>query len=760
VIRKSWLLASLDFQLNAIHPAAILYCILQDTVLQQLCYNLSAEFSTINLDQLKNYLQKLSKQKSSAVTPPAHNTKTPALDQFTINLNQQAKAGKIDAAIGREQEIQQMIDILSRRRQNNPILVGEPGVGKTAIVEGLALKIISGDVPTKLSDIELRTLDLSLLQAGAGVKGEFERRLKEVIKEVQASATPIILFIDEAHTLIGSGNQAGSNDAANILKPALARGELRTIAATTWEEYQQYVEQDAALTRRFQAIKVGEPNISTAMQMLRSLIPSMQQHHDVIILDEAIDAAVNLTHKYLNERRLPDKAISALDTACARVAGMQQHKPYLINQLEHDLDQLQHEIEQLQHETSAGINHKDRLKNLKKKNKSIEKELTQLVNQWHQEKNLINKIKKLMENDEEKSCLPILLQQLKTLQGKQALTHALVNRDVIASVIADWTGIPVGNLLQDEAQSLLHLEQSLQQQVIGQTTALKEIAAAVKNSSANISDPNKPRGVFLLVGPSGVGKTETALTLAEQVYSSRQNITVINMSEFKEAHKVSLLTGSPPGYVGYGKGGVLTEAVRRKPYSLILLDEMEKAHPSVQDIFYQVFDKGMLQDGQGRDVNFKNSMIVMTSNAASDEILALTENDLNIEEIQAKIQPTLRKYFKSAFLGRVKVIPYLGLSTTELQKILQLQLNKLQQRIQNHYHVNLTLSDKTIHYVIKCCQHNDLGARQMTNIIEQQLMPVISSYLLQQVAEQKQLTNIDLHLNAEKRWEVSPSPFS
>lgn len=707
LINQAWLMASLEYQSRMISLPMLLYVLIDNTTLKQLAFSISGEFEKLDPNLLRNII-------TTAPAPQADNTTVPppeqsALKQYTTNLNIQAKTGKIDAAIGRENEIRQVIDILARRRQNNAILTGEPGVGKTAIVEGLALLIEQGDVPDSLKNVTVHALDLGLLQAGAGIKGEFENRLKALIKEIKSATDPIILFIDEAHTLIGSGGTAGQNDAANLLKPALARGELRSIAATTWDEYKKYFEKDPALTRRFQMVKVQEPDNDTAIRMLRSLMHSLEQHHHITIDDEAIKQAVILSDRYIHGRLLPDKAISVLDTACARVAGRLTTTPPEIETLDKLITQLKLEQSQYERECKRGKNHKSALKAVVKRLGLQEKKLQKLKAQWQQEKIIIEDILKLYTHctkHPDTQMIKAIKQhhkKLALLQKGHPMIWPSVNQQVIAEVISDWTGIPVGNVAQSEADKLLNLNTLLQRDVIGQDAGLTIICQAIKAASANLASPDKPYGVFLLVGPSGVGKTQTALSLAENVYGSRNNITTINMSEFKEEHKVSMLAGSPPGYVGYGEGGVLTEAVRRQPYSLILLDEMEKAHPGIQDVFYQVFDRGIIKDGQGRDVNFKNTIIIMTSNACSDLISSLCEDSAqrpDFESLVKAIEDELLKTFKPAFLGRVTVVPYMPLTPHDLNDIVMMQLHKIQQRLTQEYGIRLDIDSSLVNHIL------------------------------------------------------------
>ena len=675
-----------------------------------------------------------------------------------------------------------MIDILCRRKQNNPILTGEAGVGKTAVVEGLAGRMALGDVPEILKGTELYSLDMGLLQAGAGVKGEFENRLKNVIKDVQNAASPIILFIDEAHTLIGAGNQAGAGDAANLLKPALARGELRTIAATTWAEYKKYFETDAALSRRFQVVKVEEPTEALAITMLRSLAPTLEQHHGITVLDEAVSSAVTLSHRYIAGRQLPDKCVSLLDTACARVNLSLSTKPDRIEALERDIDNIEFEMSRLLAEASAGIDHSDYLAELEKQKASAQSAQAEVQAQWTQEQDLIQGIvdyrrqlemRQREEDDRGESGgqdLEALIQALRKdrqalaeLQGSKPLMYECVDAQVVAEVVADWTGIPVGRMQADEIDSIMALQNHMEERVVGQSHGLQKIAQTMQTARAKLSDPKRPLGVFMLVGPSGVGKTETALALAEQLYGSDQNMTVINMSEFKEEHKVSLLMGSPPGYVGYGEGGVLTEAVRRKPYSVVLLDEMEKAHPGVQDIFYQVFDKGILRDGEGRDIDFKNTVIIMTSNTASEQIEQLCidpDTKPLADDLVTAIGPTLRETYKPAFLGRINIIPYYPLEQDVLGQIAYMQLEAIKQRIQENYQVALSYSQSLIDYIVQQCQQSDAGARQISLLLNNTLLPKMAQTILSALSAEKNFAEVLVDIDQQNAFEIklkSPS---
>jgi type VI secretion system protein VasG len=769
LLRACWLNTTIDFADEQIRSAYILYSLLKDDSLSALLLRRVPALEKVGAAELLRVWPELvrhsSEQQASNLNtnPVIKAGKTPALDQFTTDLTAQATAGKIDPIMGRDEEIRQMIDILTRRRQNNPILIGEAGVGKTAVVEGLALKIVAGEVPDKLKNVSLRVLDLALLQAGAGMKGEFENRLKNVIKEVNSSAVPIILFIDEAHTMIGSGGAAGQNDAANLLKPALARGELRTIAATTWAEYKKYFEKDAALTRRFQVVKIEEPSVELAVIMMRGLLPVMEQHHKVNITEQALQAAVTLSHRYINGRQLPDKAVGLLDTACARVAMSQDTVPGAVEALQRQVQQLSQQIALLQREQCLGVDHDEVIVQLQQQLTAAEVNLAQVSHQWQHEKQQVAKAHQLAQQlmateqpaDSDTDTSQPLLQQLLDIKAElnhiaEPLVHWQVNDELIAEVISDWTGIPLGKMQSDEINTVLALSSHLAQRVIGQDHALDLMARTVQTSRAQLADENKPNGIFLLTGPSGVGKTETALALAEQVYGSEAQLTVINMSEFKEEHKVSLLLGSPPGYVGYGEGGVLTEAVRRKPYSVILLDEMEKAHPGVQDVFYQVFDKGTIKDGEGRDIDFKNTIIIMTSNVGTDTTMRLFEDPdtaPTVDGLAKALKADLLQVFKPAFLGRVNLIPYIPLDDTKLARITELQLARIEKRVQQHYQASFSYSDEVINFIVDQCQDAGTGARTIHNILQNQLLPELSIGLLKNVAQSIDIKHIELITN-------------
>lgn len=777
---ESWMLASSQFQSLEIRSAHVLLALVDGPALRLRARHIAPSLDRLQADDIKIQCAGLLENGLTATAEGASGlvgmTKTPALDQYTIDLTEQARAGKMDPVLGRDDEIRQAIDVLCRRRQNNVILTGEAGVGKTAVVEGLALRIVTGDVPDPMKNVALRALDMGLLQAGAGVKGEFENRLKNVIQEIKQSPTPIILFIDEAHTLVGAGNQSGAGDAANLLKPALARGELRTIAATTWAEYKKYFENDAALTRRFQVVQIDEPSEARAMVMLRSVVDMLERHHQVQILDEAVASAVKLSHRYIAGRQLPDKCVSLLDTACARVSLSLRTKPASLERCERNIDYIETETRALQRENSIGYDHRERLSELASDKTALERQRETLQARWQATKKLVSQIVQLrraIEAAKEENAASVsatrsdltdkqtelsrLRAELHSLQSDQPLLYECVDALVVAEVVADWTGIPVGRMQTDEINSILSLRDSLEQRVIGQSHALELIAKTMQTARAHLTDPKRPLGVFMLVGPSGIGKTETALALAEQLYGSEKNITVINMSEFKEEHKVSLLMGSPPGYVGYGEGGVLTEAVRRKPYSVVLLDEIEKAHPGVQDIFYQVFDKGVLRDGEGRDIDFKNTVIIMTSNTASEQIESLcTDPDTrpDYEALLKAIGPTLRETYKPAFLGRIHIIPYYPLDEACLAQIANLQLEAIKQRFEKHYRVPLVFSEALVARITEQCQQTDTGARQIAAILNNSLLPLLAEKVLGVLATQTDLTAVTVDCDASGTFDV------
>ena len=792
-LREAWLIASLEAGVSRIRSGHMLVAVLADESLartvQGSCPSLMAlPAATVraNLDDLAAGSDEAAQTQAAGADAGAPGAPGEApggglpraggpLDQFCTDLTAQAKAGKIDPILGRDAEIRQMIDILTRRRQNNPILTGEPGVGKTAVVEGLALRIAAGDVPEALKSVKLASLDLGLLQAGAGVKGEFENRLKGVIDAVKASPTPIVMFIDEAHTLIGAGGQAGQNDAANLLKPALARGELRCVAATTWAEYKKYFEKDAALTRRFQVVKVDEPSEPLAAAMLRGLVGTLEKHHGVRILDEAVQEAVKLSARFIPSRQLPDKGVSLLDTACARVSMSQAAVPAPVEDRTRRLALIATELAALEREVATGTDHAERRQRLLAEQASAQAELEGLNARWAQEREFVTRIRDLRLRAETASLnlvpdpasgvasapaedLPAVqaelaqsLSALRALQGDEPLVHPVVDGQAVAEVVATWTGIPVGRMVADEIKTVLDLKAQLMERVVGQDHALDAIAQAIRTSRAGLTDPRKPIGVFMMAGTSGVGKTETALAVADLLYGGEQNLTVINMSEFKEEHKVSLLMGSPPGYVGYGEGGVLTEAVRRRPYSVVLLDEMEKAHPGVQDVFYQVFDKGQMKDGEGRDIDFRNCVIIMTSNAGTDTISKLCadpELTPEPEQLREALQPDLLKVFKPAFLGRCNVVIYYPLRDQILRRICLLKLRSIGRRVLENYGTQFTFDDSLPDSIVERCREVESGARNIDNIISRTLLPELSSRLLTRMATATKIGKVHVGVDA------------
>jgi type VI secretion system protein VasG len=769
---EAWSLASIDYNAPLVRSGHLLLALVSDPDTARLTRELSQEFRKISLEILRQNLAALvagSGEDRDAVqaaaateaerpSSGARSSKTPALDQYTIDLTARARKGEIDPVLCRDFEIRQVVDILTRRRQNNPILTGEAGVGKTAVVEGFALRIVAGDVPPPLRNVSLRTLDLGLLQAGAGVKGEFENRLKSVIAEVKASAQPVILFIDEAHTMIGAGGQAGQSDAANLLKPALARGELRTIAATTWAEYKKYFEKDAALARRFQVVKVEEPAEDQAIVMMRGLTSSLETHHNVRILDEAVEAAVRLSHRYISGRQLPDKCVSVLDTACARLALSHSATPPPIEYRQRRISQLEVQIRALEREEVAGARHSERIAELKAEKEEAESDLARLEEQWGKERSVVASLREIRERleaqkeqskgdrsgglsaeelTELRNQLANLNADLSRLQGENPLMQVCVDSQTVADVISGWTGIPVGKMLSDEINTVLSLQKRVAERVIGQDDALFAISQRIQTARANLVDPRRPVGVFLLVGPSGVGKTETALALADSLYGGERNLITINMSEYQEAHTVSGLKGSPPGYVGYGEGGVLTEAVRRKPYSVVLLDEIEKAHTDVMELFFQVFDKGMLEDGEGREIDFKNTVILLTSNAGTDTIMKLCADPETRPDsigLAEALRPDLLKFFKPAFLGRLIVIPYFPISDEVMRQIIKLQLGRIERRLAENHRAQFTYDDALVTEIASRCKEVESGARNVDHILTRTLLPEISQEVLGRMA--------------------------
>ena len=830
LLEHAWLIASLESHAARIRSAHVLLALLTEPSLSQLARRVSSQFGRFKLDELKHRLSEITQgsveagqsvrdAQAPAATDEAEDDaqagtalggKTPALDQFTTNLTQRAREGQVDPVIGRDTEIRQAIDILMRRRQNNPILTGEAGVGKTAVVEGLALRVALGDVPTPLQGVAIHVLDMGLLQAGASVKGEFENRLKNVIDEVKRSPHPIILFIDEAHTMIGAGGQAGQNDAANLLKPALARGELRTIAATTWGEYKKYFEKDAALARRFQVIKVEEPSEELACAMLRGMAPLMEKHFGVRLLDEAIAEAVRLSARYISGRQLPDKAVSVLDTACAKVALGQSATPARIEEARKHQERLDAEAAALLREVAAGARHDERLNELRAIREALTVTLQADEARWGVEQQLVQDIRVLRDKLEhqagglsmaeaasatapasapapgkgrKKSGLSVFASadhellatkqaELAALQGEAPLVPMQVDGHVVAEIIAAWTGIPLGKMVKDEIHTVRNLQATLQERVIGQNHALAAIAQRVRTARAGLEDPNKPKGVFLFVGPSGVGKTETALALADILYGGERNLISINMSEYQEAHSVSGLKGSPPGYVGYGEGGVLTEAVRRKPYSVVLLDEVEKAHPDVLEMFFQVFDKGLMDDAEGREIDFRNTVIILTSNAGSQHIMqACFEKDEELggavmkspealpdaDALAEVLRPTLYKTFKPAFVGRTKVVPYYPLNDDVLAEVIKLKLDRIAARVKANHQADLAYDDALIDTVLARCTEVDTGARAVDHILNGSLLPEVADSVLARMAEGRPIQKIKVSAGKDGQFKFKVS---
>jgi type VI secretion system protein VasG len=821
---EAWTIGSIDYNAGQVRTGFTILALATNDELVRLMRDVSREFQKIQADALRKDFASIvgnsSEEAQAAVAAaaaapgapsagPRPGGKSPNLDQFTINLTEKAKTGKVDPVLGRDFEIRQVVDILMRRRQNNPILTGEAGVGKTAVVEGFALRVAQGDVPPPLRNVIVRTLDLALLQAGAGIKGEFENRLKGLIEEVKASPIPIILFIDEAHTMIGAGGQAGQGDAANLLKPALARGELRTIAATTWSEYKKYFEKDPALARRFQVVKVEEPIETQCMTMLRGIVPSLEKHHKVRILDEGLNAAVHLSHRYLAGRQLPDKAVSVLDTACARLALGQSATPPAIEDSVRQIDDLAVQQRILERESIVGADHRERLQEIATKSTEIESRLAGLRTRFEKERDLVTTIRDLRSqletaaasengNSGARSEIPGVTTEASTtpaatapaaasstataveeapkpvdvaavrvelaqaeadlaaLQGEAPMIRVAVDAQIVGEVISAWTGIPVGKMMKDEISTVLSLPSFLGQRVIGQLHALEIISQRISTARARLDDPNKPVGVFMLVGPSGVGKTETALALADLLYGGERNLITINMSEFQEAHTVSTLKGSPPGYVGYGEGGVLTEAVRRRPYSVVLLDEVEKAHPDVLELFYQVFDKGKMEDGEGREIDFKNTIIILTTNAGTDTMAKLCADPETMpspEGLVKALKPELNKIFKPAFLGRMVLIPYLPIRDENLKQIIRLKLGKIQRRMQENHKIDLTFDGALVDEVANRCTEVESGARNVDNILTNTLLPDISRQLLGRLASNEPMERIHVGIGTNGAFE-------
>jgi type VI secretion system protein VasG len=789
-VERGWVYATLMFGDSQVRTGQLLVGILKTPSLRNALISISRQFEAVKADTLTEDFSRIVKGSpedalaardgSSFAAPgvasdamaPAQMGKQEALKRFATDVTDRARKGQIDPVSGRDEEIRQIIDILMRRRQNNPILTGEAGVGKTAIVEGFALRLARGDVPPPLKDVSLYSLDIGLLQAGASMKGEFENRLRQVIDEVQASPKPIILFVDEAHTLIGAGGAAGTGDAANLLKPALARGTLRTIAATTWAEYKKHIEKDPALTRRFQVVQVAEPGEEKAILMVRGVASILEKHHRVQVLDEALEAAVRLSHRYIPARQLPDKAVSLLDTACARVAISQHGVPPQLEDCRRTIEGLQTELEIIGREEAVGIEAADRRKSASEKLAAAETRRGELETRWNAEREMVDRVlairaelRKGSERVEgtgskleaaaqpeqtavapppEPALAPAdrqarlaelaeLQVKLSALQGESPLILPSVDEHAVASVVQDWTGVPVGRMVKNEIGAVLNLAETLNQRVIGQRHALEMIARRIQTSRARLDNPNKPIGVFMLCGPSGVGKTETALTLAEALYGGEQNVITINMSEYQEAHTVSTLKGAPPGYVGYGEGGVLTEAVRRRPYSVILLDEVEKAHSDVHELFFQVFDKGWMEDGEGRHINFKNTIILLTSNVGTELIMSMCKDPELLPEpegIAKGLREPLLKKFPAALLGRLVVIPYYPLGDAMLASIVRLQLGRISKRVTEHHKVPFGYDDEAVNLIVSRCTELESGGRMIDSILTNTVLPVISREFL------------------------------
>ena len=817
-VERAWVYGSLMYQSSQIRSGYLVIGILKSRALRSELLGISKQFEAIKIDTLVDQFDKITGGSPEDRLGASDGTdlasgggeggeaggpigKGEALAKFTVDLTEQARTGELDPIVGRDEEIRQIVDILMRRRQNNPILIGEAGVGKTAVVEGFAMRLAQGDVPPQLKNVALKVLDLGLLQAGASMKGEFEQRLRTIIDEVHASETPIILFIDEAHTLIGAGGQEGTGDAANLLKPALARGTLRTVAATTFAEYKKYIEKDPALTRRFQTVQVGEPDEAKCIRMLRCISPVMERHHEVQVFDEAVASATTLAHRYIPARQLPDKAVSLLDTACARVAVALHATPAPLEDSKNRITALELELEILGRESAVGHADEARVEKIQQELADEEARSAELTERWEQEKSMVDEILALRqrlvkfthpeaegeedseeavaeqsvsteqvdaaadegeteaeatpsaddevaENEEElRSALESLQSTLVELQGEQPLVFHSVDAAAVASVVEDWTGIPVGSMVKDEIEAILNMTDHLRKRVVGQDHGLEMIVSRVQTSRAQLDNPTKPIGVFMLCGPSGVGKTETALALAETLYGGEQNLITINMSEFQEAHTVSTLKGAPPGYVGYGEGGVLTEAVRRRPYSVVLLDEVEKAHPDVHEIFFQVFDKGVMEDGEGRMIDFRNTLILLTSNVGSELIMNFAKDPELMpepEDIAKALREPQLKIFPAALLGRIVSIPYYPLSDEVLHLIIVLQLKRIVKRMAENHEIPLTYTDDVLKLIAARCTELESGGRMIDAILTNTVLPEISRELLSRMAEGTPLTAIEI----------------
>ena len=759
LFQEAWLTSSVDLGENRIRSGALLAAFLNKPT--QFAMGAYVDlFSSISREALlgqfgaivKNSIEEPTAEERAAISEEAPAGEGTALARFCVDFTEKARAGEIDPVFGRDREIRQMVDILARRRKNNPIVVGEAGVGKTAVVEGLALRIVEGDVPDILRDVSILGLDMGLLQAGAGVKGEFENRLKSVINEIKASPKPIILFIDEAHTLIGAGGSAGGSDAANLLKPALARGELRTVAATTWSEYKKYFEKDAALARRFQLVKLDEPSVETTTLILRGLKQKYEEAHGVVVRDDAIEAAAELSSRYISGRQLPDKAVDLLDTSAARVKILLSAKPDIIEDKERTVQALEREKKAIERDRLHGLEvDEERFAEIQKQLEQLNQEVAELRDRWLKEKELAQKLIDLRKSlyeaasgqakqadaEELKKEVQEAKNELEALQGDEPLVRIEVDPDVVAKVVSDWTGIPLGRVMRDEANNVINLEANLKERIKGQDEAVETIAQVIRAGKAGLKDPAQPIGVFLLVGPSGVGKTETALAVADLLFGGERFVVTINMSEFQERHTVSRLIGSPPGYVGYGEGGVLTEGVRQRPYSVVLLDEVEKAHLEVMNLFYQVFDKGMLSDGEGRVIDFKNTVLFLTSNLATDVITEMCSANERppLEALMAAIRPILSDHFKPALLARMTLVPFYILGPDVLKDIVVLKLNKLAKRMFETHKIKLSYSPKVIEQIASRCTEVETGARNIDHIMNGTILPQMSREILAKLSE-------------------------
>jgi type VI secretion system protein VasG len=778
LIQNAWLTASVDLEETRIRSGALMLALINQSSLfatgkyVDLLTNISRDAL---MSQFWDILKGSSEKPSSRVESVSEGeapTDSTALAKYCVDFTAKADAGEIDPVFGRDREIRQMVDILARRRKNNPIVVGEAGVGKTAVVEGLALRVVEGDVPELLRDVSIIGLDMGLLQAGAGMKGEFENRLKSVINEIKASEKPIILFIDEAHTLIGAGGAAGGSDAANLLKPALARGELRTVAATTWSEYKKYFEKDPALARRFQLVKLDEPSEETAVLILRGLKSKYEEAHNVVVRDDAIEAAAILSSRYISGRQLPDKAVDLLDTAAARVKVLLSAKPDVIEDRERTIQALEREKKALERDKMHGIEiDTERLEEIEKELESLNNQLNEMKERWLKEQELAQEVitsrKAFYElnsqdspdagkEDELKEKIDQASKALEELQGDSSLVKIEVDPDVVSKVVSDWTGIPLGNVMKDEALNVIKLEENLKKRIKGQDEAMGVITQVIKAAKAGVKDPEQPLGVFLLVGPSGVGKTETGLAIADLLFGGENFMVTVNMSEFQEKHTVSRLIGSPPGYVGYGEGGMLTEAVRQRPYSVVLIDEVEKGHPEVMNLFYQVFDKGMLSDGEGRDIDFKNTAIFLTSNLATDVITEMCSGDEipPMETIAAAIRPILSNHFKPALLARMNVVPYFILPSEILKDIVALKINKLVKRLDETHKMKLVYTNKVLDQIAARCTEVETGARNIDYIMSGTIMPRMSQEILTRMGEGAMPTEVHLDIAEDGSFKI------